>query len=159
MYEELSLTLGLQCRIWEWYRYLLLQLPNISYDDYNCLKFQLFGLKFFWRWFISILYLFSAILRNKDREKVPFFLVLKIRVNKSSLIQHSYAFWEAIGTAFQSSTTFRLYKSMKDSDLHMHKPVSINQLKLQILVCQGMLQCHTTPSADKAMHETFRQSI
>lgn len=56
-------------------------------------------------------------------------------------------------------TTFRLYKSIKDSDLHMHKPFSINQLKLQILVCQGMLQCHTTPSADKAMHETFRQSI
>lgn len=47
---------------------------------------------------------------------------------------------------------------MKDSNLHKHKSFIVNQLKLQILVCQGMRQSHTVLRGDKAMHEMFRQS-
>lgn len=97
---------GFQYSIWEWYHYLLLKLSNVSYDDYNCPKFWLFGLKAFCGWFTSILYLFSAILRNKDREKVPF-CRLKIRVNKCSLIWHSYALWKGIGIHHRNSLTVK----------------------------------------------------
>lgn len=41
----------------------------------------------------------------------------------------------------------------------MQRSRNIDQLKLQILVSQGMLQCNAAPKADKTMHETCRQRI